>query len=273
MKSLKPTIHLDRISDSVKQTLAPNVLLTNTTLYNSSDLVSLLADLPLFQPDITDEDIDDLQLSIKYCQNRKGWTLKTEMPYGRAYLNEKQMFLYLPRPCPTFNKPLLVQLFYHELLHTKGLLHHQMNLVQHIKDGYDQFFWANSYPLSFGRKTQSADYTADYYDVAFLSYSTPKSVDNNIDGIFDSVKPNTQRVFNIEVNMMEYMVRNLAPMIGYDVNLQYLTASIDQHKPTLSNGHWQNQAVEEHRTFNDLYSMYVFFLTKVYSSTTEEAEV
>jgi len=239
MKSLKPTIHL-----------------TNATLYNSSDLVSLLADLPLFQPDITDEDIDDLQLSIKYCQNRKGWTLKTEMPYGRAYLNEKQMFLYLPRPCSTFNPPLLVQLFYHELLHTKGLHHHQMNLVQHCKDGFDQFFWANSYPLSFGRKTQSADYTADYYDVAFLSYSTPKSVDNNI-----------------EVNMMEYMVRNLAPMIGYDVNLQYLTASIDQHKPTLSNGHWQNQAVEEHRTFNDLYSMYVFFLTKVYSSTTEEAEV
>jgi len=81
MKSLKPTIHL-----------------TNATLYNSSDLVSLLADLPLFQPNISDEDIDDLQLSIKYCQNRKGWTLKTEMPYGRAYLNEKQMFLYLPHP-------------------------------------------------------------------------------------------------------------------------------------------------------------------------------
>jgi len=238
------------------KTLKPKINLTNTTLYNSSHLVGLLSDLSLFQSDISDEDIDGLRLQVKYCQNRKGWTLKTEMPYGRAYLNEKEMFLYLPHPCSTFNKPLLVQLFYHELLHTKGLQHYQMNLVQHCKDGYDQFFWANSYPLHFGRKTPSGDYTADYYDVALISYSVPKSITNSI-----------------EINMMEYMVRNLAPLIGYDVNLQYMTASIDPRKSTLSNGHWQHQAVEEHRTFNSIYEMYVFFLTKIYSSTTEEAEV
>ena len=159
----------------------------NETLYNTEQLQFL------FEATVAHFNLvnKDYEVEIKYRNPRFNAELRELTPYGFcsqkpsdvAKCNGGAYFIriFLPRPNPVLNIPLICHVFYHEYIHLYRDVHHdQMDEFENVHAGYKQMFFALKYPLQFSTEDRDDFYPFTQDSNLMLSQAVNRLKKTNI---------------------------------------------------------------------------------------------